>query len=704
MPEALRDPAGLIARAPELATLANADPAVRRALARGDAHAVYRTLWRARWLGRLKAHRTLLDSLLAHRRLFVVPLRRMPVLQTLNGVGASIYGQAEPDSDGTYLKTHFLVLLFMPLVPLSQYLVRDGEKKGRSWFFLGKVPMSPLLWLWNRAVVAALLASLALGAWRTFYTSGHHDVVVVNALPGPVHVAFGSVATDVASNQRGSVSLKAGTYPVKVTDVAGHVIETDQLLVAAGPDQLVWNVAGAAPIYELDVQYHASSSPDQAGPQPVYHCGESGLHIGRVDYAFVEPPHSIQMPTGQAVAVRRQLGLADGGFEACGPLLAERVKPERVLLLVRALALFDDQNPHVITTAVSFCVSARKPDEALTLVRQAVAKHPDSMEHQRLYQSIAGLQGQHEQLLAEYKARLAAAPDSPDAAYLYARLLSHADALALATPLLARFPSHVRLLGLAAFSSEQQMLFKDALAYAERLRQLDAKAWLSFSEDHVTILAALGRAADARTVAEEAAVGADGWNRFRLAGLYAWLSSGDAGDALYGKLMKPAPADVLRFEVRFWQTARNADLRALSGDPYKPEYELMQQLHYDPAAALRLAASMPVRDLRSLGNELLLLLLGESLRTSETGARQALLDSAHGEALPLPEIQAYLEKGASSRPLEDLSLLQQGMLHFVRSRNTALAAGERARLRELANRCDPAGGYVRLAMERWPLP
>ncbi|HEV7501318.1 MAG TPA: hypothetical protein VGQ33_14995, partial [Vicinamibacteria bacterium] len=65
------DPAGLFVRAPELAELAALDPAVGKAVARGNPHAVYRALWWARVRGRLKERRETVETLLAHRALFV---------------------------------------------------------------------------------------------------------------------------------------------------------------------------------------------------------------------------------------------------------------------------------------------------------------------------------------------------------------------------------------------------------------------------------------------------------------------------------------------------------------------------------------------------------------------------------------------------------------------------------------------------------
>src|SRR5262249_34901571 len=156
---------------------ARADGAIARAVARGNPHAVYRALWWARFRGRLAEHRPTVDALLAHRALFVTPARRAPVLTTLNGLGASVYGASDRDPDGSYVKTHFLVFLFVPLFPLAQYLVKDAE---RGWYFPGKVPMSTPIRIWNRLVVLGIFAAVLAGAIQAVHASRYHDVHIVN--------------------------------------------------------------------------------------------------------------------------------------------------------------------------------------------------------------------------------------------------------------------------------------------------------------------------------------------------------------------------------------------------------------------------------------------------------------------------------------------------------------------------------------------
>jgi tetratricopeptide (TPR) repeat protein len=89
------------------------------------------------------------------------PMGSVPTLQTVNGIGLGIYGRRDFDDEThTYVKTHGLVLLFIPFFNLGAYRVADAP--GGGWYFLGREPLSSLAKGWN-AVVAALF--LLGGGW-----------------------------------------------------------------------------------------------------------------------------------------------------------------------------------------------------------------------------------------------------------------------------------------------------------------------------------------------------------------------------------------------------------------------------------------------------------------------------------------------------------------------------------------------------------
>lgn len=186
----IHDPAGLVRRIPELKPLCE-DPGVLHAIERGDPFRLYRALLWARWLGRLRSHRELIDALLRQRRLFARPLNGSLWLGTVNGFGATLLGSADPDpQDGTHIATHCLVALFaIPLLPLGAYVVRpsaDSHMMRRGWTLFARVPLGLLPWLWTRALALAVMALVVFGAAKAFLASRYQDVRGVNGIEQPL--------------------------------------------------------------------------------------------------------------------------------------------------------------------------------------------------------------------------------------------------------------------------------------------------------------------------------------------------------------------------------------------------------------------------------------------------------------------------------------------------------------------------------------
>jgi hypothetical protein len=65
-----------------------------------------------------------------------VPVEKAPALTTINGFGFKLYGRSELDPDNdSYMTTHYLTLMFIPVLPLARYrVIRDED----SYAFVGK--------------------------------------------------------------------------------------------------------------------------------------------------------------------------------------------------------------------------------------------------------------------------------------------------------------------------------------------------------------------------------------------------------------------------------------------------------------------------------------------------------------------------------------------------------------------------------------
>ncbi len=90
-----------------------------------------------------------------------------PSLFGIYGIGTSVAGKRDvDDATGTYVKTHCLTLLFIPLIAIGAYRVADAQTYG--WYFIGKVPLSKFAKLWNVAFLVAIFAVAGGVGWYQY--------------------------------------------------------------------------------------------------------------------------------------------------------------------------------------------------------------------------------------------------------------------------------------------------------------------------------------------------------------------------------------------------------------------------------------------------------------------------------------------------------------------------------------------------------
>ena len=82
--------------------------------------------------------------------------KKSPTLYTLNGIGATFYGQRNYDKEtNSYVTTHWFTILFVPIIPLAAY--RVSSTGGNSYSIYGRVPLAPFLKKYRWAVLAAVI-------------------------------------------------------------------------------------------------------------------------------------------------------------------------------------------------------------------------------------------------------------------------------------------------------------------------------------------------------------------------------------------------------------------------------------------------------------------------------------------------------------------------------------------------------------------
>lgn len=96
------------------------------------------------------------------------PDDKMPTLSRFNGIGAGFYGRRDPWPDGSYATTHCVSVLWIPLVPLSAWRVRDD---GGGYQVFAREQLSTFARVMRWAVPSAIALAIAVYAVVAFVGS-----------------------------------------------------------------------------------------------------------------------------------------------------------------------------------------------------------------------------------------------------------------------------------------------------------------------------------------------------------------------------------------------------------------------------------------------------------------------------------------------------------------------------------------------------
>jgi len=139
----------------------------------------YAAIMEARWiqrtgigdvskpLRRVKTENEALKELARAIRETPRPISGAPGLFTFNGFGLMMWGNRDQQHDGTYVATHCLVFLFLPVLPIASYVVQQVDGGYR---FFAKVPLSGFARWYRRllgiGMVLGVLALVASSWWN----------------------------------------------------------------------------------------------------------------------------------------------------------------------------------------------------------------------------------------------------------------------------------------------------------------------------------------------------------------------------------------------------------------------------------------------------------------------------------------------------------------------------------------------------------
>ena len=702
----MRDPAGICGRVPELISLAGAHPGLKAAIATGDPHAVHRALRAARRVTTGEECATL-DMLLSRRSLFLRPLGSVPSMHTVNGIGTTIYGRVEADEEaGTYVATHWFVFLFVPVLPLGQYLVSDAG--ASTYRFYGRVPEGALVWAWRRAAWVSAALLLASATWAGLEAWAYAKIDVVNPLDAPLRVTIGDQVKSIPPGTRARFELPRGEWVAVIALADGTPVEAIEFDTRERAEVVALNPLGAAPIYTMVAVYGEVGSL----VEPRVHCGEERVRVHDVDDAWKDPP-----PTRPREERRRVVQLAEGGWRTCAAELWQRGEAARAAEIARRVAGLFPENLDAVAMAAGLTQRADTAAAAADWLLPIADAYPLEIQIQRELAFSLQQAGRGDEALARYRELHAANHDNPDAIYLLARVEADpAETEDLVMAGLERAPSHTGLLRVLGWLRLQQHRWTEAEEALARAAVADPENAGGYLVDRVSALAGAGRVDEVMPLLA-ASLDAE---RPAAPILVLWA-------ALAPRSRDPAAANqdlAARLETLRANEGEAAAALVLlaAGRPLatgvdstvaevdRPLVQVAAALLDHPDEAARRAGALAPSQLARLDAASWILLRGEAMRAGNTALQTAL-----DEALDLPPpavptlapfsaraAREYIGGHGENNAFNSLVPAEKAAALLARSRQLSLRRGEAERLRREAEANDPLHGLVSHAASTWP--
>lgn len=104
------------------------------------------------------------------------PIERAPSLFRVNGCGTGLYGERDNASDGSYVATYCLCILWIPIFPLTAYRVRQVD--SNTYQFSAKEPLGPIARAWRAIVLAGAAIGIGAMAVNSYLESATHRAEV----------------------------------------------------------------------------------------------------------------------------------------------------------------------------------------------------------------------------------------------------------------------------------------------------------------------------------------------------------------------------------------------------------------------------------------------------------------------------------------------------------------------------------------------
>ena len=353
---------------------------------------------------------------------------KSPGLFTLNGIGTMLYGSYQADGDGLHIATQWLVFAFIPLIPLSSWLVKPADQGG--WYFLGRTPLPPLWRTWKKVVLTLMLAiaaAFAVGVGQAMIKRRTElELVIVNGFQRPVVVQVNGRRFELAPTGHrrcGSLAVReTARFTASWPGEAEPFESLTRRFDGEGGRLAVYNVKNRAPLILTEIVYGSSSVPKA---RVVYDPASIAI-MDKPEYVFTEPPKQKRVKRGQVIrdTILMMVAPDQNVMIQAGIIQSEHVSgPMRKELAAAMLEAEQLTGPQSID-AVAMGIAARegKPEEQIRYARDFRDQHMDDVEAHRLYQQCWESQNKAE-LIKEYQGLLEAHPQSAVYHYLLGRVV-----------------------------------------------------------------------------------------------------------------------------------------------------------------------------------------------------------------------------------------------------------------------------------------
>lgn len=453
----------------------------------GDPELIPSSVLTAYRAGRVKAARALLfkhnkternparkarqEEILRALRYWVRPANA-PTMYTLNGVGTMLYGNYQPGEDGLHVATLWFTLVFIPFFPISGYLVAKAEEGG--YYFFGKTPLPPFARVWRSLWATGALLLVIMSLYGAFMATTHTDVIAWNGFDVPIEVHVGDEQGTIAPHDDMTFrDVPAEAVNIGATANGITIEELEYDFAGTSGDTVLWNVGSRGVHEKLWVRYGPGDPPDgeliSGGPVIV---------LDDIDYPFREAPDQKSVQEGSYID-NSMLSSLDVDMPSINlmMLLIGEERPDDALAMMSSEFLVNDES-HEYAWFVSRMALADDPDAAKAWLRPILDARSDSIELHRTWQELHS-PAEQAALLEEYRARVAAAPDSADAHYLLARLLDARDdeTIAVLDKAIAADPTHSRSWGSLGWNKGIRGDYAGALAAYNKQVEVDPDAY-----------------------------------------------------------------------------------------------------------------------------------------------------------------------------------------------------------------------------------